>query len=142
MTPVETFAGIIAVLTPVMLIIFRWMDQRQAAIFRQLDVEHRHRMELSAVTAAAAANASVLEVQSSKQERSKQVGELKEMIKENTDISKTAFKEANGVNLKLESLGIEIAKNTAAAREDHMEVKTVTIEAQTVEVHPEKSAKP
>ena len=132
MTPLEIISSAVGVIiggvTPLILAYWRWVDKRevrkfreaeakQAAEWKQQDIEHKRRMELAACSAAHSASESVKEVRESKAERSAQVGEIKTMILDNTKISEVAFKEANGVNAKIASLGIEIAKQTAKANE-------------------------
>jgi hypothetical protein len=41
------------------------------------------------------------------------MGEIKDLIATNTEVSEAAFREANGVNAKIASLGVEIAKNSS-----------------------------
>ncbi len=132
MTPVEIASSIVGIIigavTPLILGYWRWVDKResrkeawdakqQEAKWKQEDIEHKRRMELAAMNAARAAVTAVDAVQSSKLERSNQMAEIKELIADNTNISTAAFKEANGVNAKIASLGIEIAKQTAKANE-------------------------
>lgn len=132
MTPLEIISSAVGVIiggvTPLILAYWRWVDKRetrhfreaealQAAQWKQADIEHKRRMELAACSAAQSASQSVAEVRASKVERSAQVGEIKTLIEANTKISEVAFKEANGVNAKIASLGIEIAKQTAKANE-------------------------
>ena len=112
MTPVEITVSIVTAVTPILVLVLRWLDKRQAAIWRRDDIQHKRRMELAAVTAASAATVSLKEVRASKQERAAQVGEIKTMIAENTQVSVSAFNAANHVNEKIASLGVEIAKTS------------------------------
>lgn len=77
----------------------------------------------------------------SKEERAKQIEGVKMAIDENTKMNKDALDAANGVNGKIESLGIQVAEQRGEARAqaaNHMEAANVTIEAGSVEIHSDK----
>jgi hypothetical protein len=104
---------IVGAITPLILLILRWVDKHHEKKWKRDDVQHKQRMELCTMNAARAAVTAVDAVESSKVERSRQMGEIKELIATNTEVSEAAFREANGVNAKIASLGVEIAKNSS-----------------------------
>lgn len=103
---------IVGAITPLILLILRWVDKHHEAKWKRDDVNHKHRMELVTADARRAAVTAVDAVHNSKLERSRQMGEIKDLIATNTEVSEAAFREANGVNAKIASLGVEIAKNS------------------------------
>jgi hypothetical protein len=104
---------IVGAITPLILLILRWVDKHHEKKWKRDDVQHKQRMELCTNNAARAAVTAVDAVESSKVERSRQMGEIKDLIATNTEVSEAAFREANGVNAKIASLGVEIAKNSS-----------------------------
>ena len=108
-----TVFEIVGAITPLLLLILRWVDKHHEAKWKRDDVNHKHRMELVTAEARRAAVTAVDAVADSKLERSRQMGEIRSMIATNTEVSEAAFREANGVNAKIASLGIEIAKNSS-----------------------------
>lgn len=103
----------VGAITPLILLVLRWIDRHREKKWKREDVEHKQRMELATMGAARAAATAVNAVESSKVERSRQMGEIRSLIATNTEVSEAAFREANGVNAKIASLGVEIAKNSA-----------------------------
>ena len=108
-----TVLEVVGAITPLILLILRWVDKHQEKKWKRDDVNHKQRMELATTNAARAAVTAVDAVESSKLERSRQMGEIRSLIATNTEVSEAAFREANGVNAKIASLGVEIAKNSA-----------------------------
>ena len=104
---------IVGAITPLILLILRWVDKHHEKKWKRDDVNHKHRMELVTAEARRAAVTAVDAVADSKRERHRQIGEIKELIATNTEVSEAAFREANGVNAKIASLGVEIAKNSS-----------------------------
>lgn len=140
------FTGLTTLLT-----LFFTLTERarnQAQVLREQDYKAQLAKDLALAKSAAdlAARKTVqLEqvVQDSKKERVQQIEDLgkslKTAIDENTVMNKDALDASNGMNVKFENLGLLMAeqKGAAAARaQDHLEVKTVTIDADTVEVRP------
>lgn len=138
------FTGLTTLLT-----LFFTLTERarnQAQVLREQDYKAQLAKDLALAKAAAdlAARKTVqLEhtVQASKKERGQQIEDLgkslKTAIDENTIMNKDALEATNGVNLKIEKLGLTLAEQKGAAEAramDHLDVKTVTIDAETVDV--------
>ena len=144
------FAGLTALIT----LIFTMMERRRNHIHQLHAEEYRKQLAFDleiakAYSVMAATKAEELKqtVMDSKKTREIQIAQLGSTlgaaIQSNTDMNEKALDAANNVNVKIQSLGIEIAEQKGAANAratDHMEAKNVTIETTNVDIHTDKAA--
>ena len=71
---------IVGAITPLILLILRWVDKHHEKKWKRDDVEHKYRMELVTAEARRAAVTAVDAVADSKRERHRQIGEIKDLI--------------------------------------------------------------
>lgn len=161
------FTGVASLVT----LIFTLMDRRRRSIQEVAAQAARDQLaidmevaKLSSLRASIKADELQRTVMDSKNAREKQISDLgtnlTAAITANTVMNEKALDAANGVNGKIQSIGLQLAEQkgvasaiaaaaaaaaaataaaAAAPAQDHMAVKTVTIDAQQVEVHTEKA---
>ncbi len=155
------FAGLTSIVT----LIFALTDRRRRSIQEVAAQAARDKQEveakaardklaldmevakLSSLRAALKAEELKMTVLESKATREKQINELgtniTAAIEANTSMNEKALDAANGVNVKIQNLGLQLAEQKGiaigSAQQDSLHAKNVTIEAQQVEVHTDKT---
>lgn len=109
----QVFTAFAAAITPLMVLVLNWLNKRQEAQWKQEDKAHKQALERAASEAALEAAKAARAVAESKRERHEQMQTLESKLDANTKISQQAFTEANGVNQKIASIGIEVARNAS-----------------------------
>lgn len=128
-------------LTALVILLFQQMERARNHRHRLKEEEYKYEqekyreklaidLEFAKRAAALAATQTVKlkqEVIESKKERTKQIGEVKDLLSENTAMNKSALDASNGFTNKIHALGMEI-------REKDRSVENINIEAENVTV--------